>query len=266
MLPNRKKFTLDFNIKMELIVQGLMIPGFVYYNIFTSTLHGQEVLTLLFCAFCGLVLVLTPTILYRNYFFRKISAVFAKTDSDENEILVLRRLILNYPTKEAIIISLRWIVGTSSTIVIMVSAFGLSYFKLPLLVYNVALILPLSSLCTFFVAEYRLMALLKQPLFKQVSHIAIGNKNFTFFLRISLSFFSILSLPVGMLSLFVIAPELFDKSLHEKLIFLSVMMAWVVILIITTSIFFVRSTSESIKNLLLSIQNLEQGNLQIDNP
>lgn len=258
-----KKFYFYYNLKFELLTY-LFWPLLVTYMALIIIPPEDVVRNFIICFLGAAVSSSMSVALVDRYlkFYPLLLKLekFTVDKANQEEVSLLHKEFLQYPSHEAKLNITRWIVGV---IFYNIANYFLRGLDLPTLTIGVSILgymIPFQYITTYLYTEYELVKILKQPIFLNDNLNLDQQETFSHSKKLVTSLLSVFLIPTLALSYFMFIPSLFKIAIpyfeYHLLIILLIMTLYVIVF----SFFLARAFNKPTSYLSSQILSMTDGN------
>lgn len=260
---------LNLTLKLELFTALIPIPNFVYFIalIYPLEIHSQLYAIIWSGIICG-IYTIAWGITYRYYkiraFLNNISSI-KKGKFSEEEKTSVKIALLHYPYKECIQISLRWVIGSTTGLILFYFFTGqlppaslIECFYLGLLIE-----LPISILIYLFTTENMMRNLLSIPEFTSLRIPAERIIHIGYFPKILLAIVAVTIAPLFILGYIHFFPTQGSLVTNNPIMHIGILSLQTFLSIFVMSYIVAKSIKEGLSFTNTKLSELGAGNLNI---
>jgi methyl-accepting chemotaxis protein len=255
-----------FKLSIALDIFAFAFPtGLMMYFIIVAANFSSKLMVLLMTAPAGSMASLLVGLLYR---YHRLKPVFAQLNSDnelkENELKNIKKKLLNHSYIEGISPLYRYPIGIGTALILM-SVMNLhNEVSLPVMIIGAIMVIPINMVFYMFQTEISLSPYLQDS---RLARVILQKDEYLMFPtsgRIIFVLISVLLLPLILFITFIVLIQ--NNLLHSEnlAIHLIILTIFLVVTVIMTGLYFVKSSTTTMKIMAKSMKMITEGNLYRD--
>jgi hypothetical protein len=262
-MENPFKLFLKITTTLEGFTHIVPVPMAVYFTMAVGAFKSErEAIGILVSGFiCGTIMISIGSAA-RYYRLRRVFGDFEKNSDEYSKSEDLKINLLNQPFFEAKVIALRWIAGVPVAHCIYILFWGVEtdlHISIPFVMMFTA---PISYIAHLFITERIIENYLKKPEFININ-VNLNSKRIqkmSYFKRILVSLFSIVSMPFILLGYFLYASFAGYVHIQNPLPHIAVLGLSTFIPLIITALYLASSMRKGLHEVEETISDLTKGN------
>ncbi len=157
----KKKFLKTLFIRTETFVYLVPIPLLLYFGFLCLELKREKIILFLICSLIGGILGLICGLILRYVQLIPLLDELEQESTNKQKDLELKKKLLEYPRKEALNVTLRWIIGGGTAWIILFIFDNLHFVEIIAVPYAIMIAIPISASTFYFITESCITKLLQ---------------------------------------------------------------------------------------------------------
>ncbi len=254
------KFILRLTARLEIYTNLIVVPLAVYFTIIAGGISGDKVYIFIISAVITATFWMIFGIILRFIFLKKI---FIMLNDEKCSKVDVKLKLLNYPTREGLIISVRWFFGVISSYLLCLSFVDLNMMESVPFIFTFLISISVNYVISIFTTENMMSEFLMDPSLSSVNLPRDSYKMFSLYRRTILIALTIIIDPIVILGyFFFLANErlVLFVNLPVHIFFVSLLTFCAIFAAVYESTVSMKSGLSLIVNAL---EKMEEGNLDV---